>query len=148
MNFNALLTVTAIVAGISGLGLLIAPVGMQQPLASPLNKLRRRQYRPPPWGLHGLVCNRVLGHARHFLRGNESISAKAVSATFVLGTVVMMMLQLNQAFGPLGGVSLPSTRCSCWRMGILIWQGCLWRSCRFAARFSPSIRLHGLTRSR
>jgi hypothetical protein len=103
MNFNALLTLSAIVAGISGLGWLVAPVGMQQPFGIAVEQATTSS------GIGRLLGAYMISFAIVFwaMRGVSSVEAKAslakaVSATFVLGTAVMMLLQLSQAVGPLG----------------------------------------------
>jgi hypothetical protein len=103
MSFKALLTLTAIVASIAGLGLLIAPVGMQHLFGIAIDNATASS------GVARLLGAYMVSFAIVFwaIRGISSVEAKvtlakSVSATFVLGTVVMLMLQLSRAIGPLG----------------------------------------------
>lgn len=103
MNFRTLLTLTAIVAGVSGLGWLVAPVGMQQPFGIAIEQATASSSIGRLLGAYMLSFSIVFWT----MRGVSSLEAKAsfakaISATFVLGTAVAAMLQLNQAFGPLG----------------------------------------------
>jgi len=103
MNFRALLSITSIVAGLAGLGLLLAPTGMQQPFGIAAERASASSSVAQLLGAYMISFGIVFWA----IRGIASIEAtttlaKAISATFVIGTGVAAMLQLKGAMGPLG----------------------------------------------
>lgn len=103
MNFRALLTVTAIVAGMAGLGLIIIPADMLQPFGIAAEQASASSSVARLLGAY-MISFAIVFWA---MRGISSVEAttslaKAVSATFVIGTGVTLMLQLSKAIGPLG----------------------------------------------
>jgi hypothetical protein len=103
MNFKALLTLTAIVSAISGLGWLVTPAGMQQTFGIAIEQTTTSSSIGRLLGVYMISFSIVFWAMRDISSMETKASfAKAISATFVLGTAVALMLQLNQAVGPLG----------------------------------------------